>query len=150
MISLMYDMFDDIIAAKIITCLEHPTAKRKKHHVAFKDVLKFDTIDQSEPKTLYGFAHIGNHDRHYLTYGGGPEGGMVKTYGDGWCVWHRDWGTRATYTKIPEELEIVYKNDDGHGAIKMVLCKHGYDDYELGEDENYLDDLERDMDWRQN
>ena len=30
----------------------------------------------------------------------------------------------------------------------MVLCKHGYDDYELGEDEHYLDDLEQDMDWR--
>ena len=30
----------------------------------------------------------------------------------------------------------------------MVLCKHGYDDYELGEDEFFLDDLEQDMDWR--
>jgi hypothetical protein len=29
-----------------------------------------------------------------------------------------------------------------------VLCKHGYDDYELGEDEHFLDELEQDMDWR--
>ena len=57
MISLMYDTLDDIIAAKVITFLEHPTAKMIKHLLAFKDVLKFDTIDWSEPKTLYGFAH---------------------------------------------------------------------------------------------
>ena len=29
-----------------------------------------------------------------------------------------------------------------------MLCKHGYDDYELGEDEHFLDELEDDMDWR--
>ena len=36
---------------------------------------------------------------------------------------------------MPEEL---YKNDDGHETIKLVLCKHDYDDYELGEDELFL------------
>ena len=30
----------------------------------------------------------------------------------------------------------------------LVLCKHGYDDYELGEDERFLDELEQNMDWR--
>ena len=54
----------------------------------------------------------------------------MKSYGDSWYVWHRDWGTRATYTRMPDELEIVYKNNDGHETIKMVLCKHGYDDCE--------------------
>ena len=119
-----------------------------KHHLVFKDVLRFDTVDWSEPKTLYGFAHIGNHDRHYLTYGGGPEGGIVKSYGDGWYVWHRDWGTRATYTRIPDELEIVYKNNDGRETIKMVPCKHGCDDYELGEDEYFRDNIKQDLVWR--
>ena len=49
---------------------------------------------------------------------------------------------------MPEELEIVCKNDNGHETIKLVLCKHGYDDYKLGEDEHFLDELENDMDWR--
>ena len=40
------------------------------------------------------------------------------------------------------------KNDDGHETITLVLCKHVYDDYELGEDPHFLDDLEQDMDWR--
>ena len=106
-VSLMYEKFNDITASRIIRFLEHPTAKMMKHYLALQEVLKFDPIDWSEPKTLYGFAQIGNHERHYLTYGGGPEGGIIKSYGDGWYVWHRDWGTRATYTIIPDELEIV-------------------------------------------
>ena len=50
--------------------------------------------------------------------------------------------------RIFEELDIVYRNDDGHETFKLVLYKHGYDDYELGEDEHFLDELEHDMDWR--
>ena len=64
-ITLMYHMFDDIIAAKIITSLEHPTAQMMKRRLASQEVSKFDPIDRSRWKTLYGFAHIGNHDRHY-------------------------------------------------------------------------------------
>ena len=41
MISLMYEMFDDIIANKIITFLE-PTARMLKGHLEYKGVLKFD------------------------------------------------------------------------------------------------------------
>ena len=72
----------------------------------------------------------------------------MKSYAGGRHVWRRGWGTIATYTRIPDELAIVYKNDDGHEAIKLVLRKHAYEDYELGEDEHFLDDLEQDMDWR--
>ena len=110
--------------------------------------MKFDLIEWSQWKALYRFAHIGNHERHSFTYSGEPEGGIVKSYGDSWYVWHREWGTRATYTRTPDEVYLIRKNDDGHEAIKMVLCKHGYDDYELGEDEYYLDDFEQDLDWR--
>ena len=53
-------------------------------------------------------------------------------------------GTRATYIRIPDELEFGYKNDDGHEPIKLVMTKH---EYELGENEFYLDDFE-DIDWR--
>ena len=36
MVSLMYEMFDDIIAAKIIAFLEHPTAKLMKENFEYK------------------------------------------------------------------------------------------------------------------
>ena len=80
----MYDMFDDITASKIITFLEHPTAKVMKDHYEFKEVLKFDPRhDWNEWQTLYGLAHLGYHNSQNITYGGGPEGGIVKSYGDG-------------------------------------------------------------------
>ena len=45
MISLMYEMFDDIIADKVITFLEHPTARMLKDHLEYKVLLKFDPPD---------------------------------------------------------------------------------------------------------
>ena len=87
----MHEMFDDIIAANIITFSTHPTAKTMKRHVASKEVLKFDpNTDWNERQKFYRFAHTGHHNRHYLTYGGGPEGGIIKSCGDGWCVWRRN------------------------------------------------------------
>ena len=91
MISLMCEMFDDIIADKIITFLQHPTARMLKGHLEYEEVLKFDPRnDWGEWQTLYGCAHFGNHNRHYITYGGGREGRIVKSYGDGWYIWHRN------------------------------------------------------------
>ena len=145
MISLLHEQFYDVIASKIMSFMEHPTAKMMKDHFEYMEMLKFDPRhDWSEWQTLYGLAHVGRHDRHYLTYGGGPEGGIVKGYRDGWYIWHRDWGTGATYTRIPEELEIIYKNDDGYEAIKLVMSKHNY---EVADNEHYLDDIETEMDW---
>jgi len=147
-VSLVYEKFNDITASKIIQFMQHPTAEMLKDYFEYKDVLKFDTRTNWEQwQTLYGLTHIGNHNRHYLTYGGGPEGGIVKSYGDGWYVWHRNWNERIQYTRIPDALEIVYRGyDDGHEAIKMVMSKHNY---ELGEDEHFLDDLENDLlDWQ--
>ena len=63
----------------------------------------------------------------------------MKSYGDGWFAWHRIWNERIQYTRIPDDLEILYKSDDGHEAIKMVMSK---DDYEVGDNEHCLDDLE--------
>ena len=40
--------------------------------------------------------------------------------------------------RIPRELTPVSKHDDGYEAIKLVMA----DDYELGEDEHYLDDMQ--------
>ena len=65
LISLMHEIFDDIVADKIITCLEHPTARMLKEHLEYKSMLKFDPRnDWSAWQTLYGFAHIGSHKRH--------------------------------------------------------------------------------------
>ena len=77
-----------------------------------------------------------------MTYGGGPEGGIVRlrssvTSAKLWYVWHREWGRPATVLRIPRELTPVSRHDDGYEAIKLVM-----DDYELGEDEYYLDDME--------
>ena len=52
-------------------------------------------------------------------------------------MWHRDWGRPASILRIPRELTPVSRHDDGYEAIKLVM-----DDYELGEDEYYLDDME--------
>jgi len=68
-------MFNDI--------LEHPSVNMMKDRLALKEALKFDPTDWTRWKALYGFAYIGNHDRHYSTYGGGPEGGIRKSYGGG-------------------------------------------------------------------
>ena len=52
-------------------------------------------------------------------------------------MWHWDWGRPASILRIPRELTPVSRHDYGYEAIKLVM-----DDYELGEDEHYLDDME--------
>ena len=42
MISLMYEMFDDLIADKTITFLEHPTARILKENLEYKELPEFD------------------------------------------------------------------------------------------------------------
>ena len=59
--------------------------------------------------------------------------------------WHRNWGARIKYTKIPDELEIICKNDDGHEAVKMLMHT---DTYEVGDNEYYLDDIADNLDRR--
>ena len=54
-----------------------------------------------------------------------------------WFVWRRGWGRPASFVRIPRELTLVTRYDDGYEAIKLVM-----DDYEVGENENYLDDVE--------
>jgi len=78
-----------------------------------------------------------------MTYGGGPEGGIVRlassmTSTKLWYVWHRDWGRPASILRIPRELTPVSRHEDGFEAIKLVMDG----DYELRENEYYLDDLD--------
>ena len=63
----------------------------------------------------------------------------MKSYGAGWFASHRRLNERIQYTRIPDALDIIYRNDDGHEAIKMVMSN---DNYEVGDDEHDLDDLE--------
>ena len=97
--------------------------------------------------SLYGFGTINGSRRAYLTYGGGPEGGIVRlrssvTSAALWYVWHPDWGRPASILRIPRELTPVSRHEDGYEAIKLVMA----DDYELGDDEHYLDDMEDTVD----
>ena len=69
----------------------------------------------------------------------------MKSYGDGWYCWHRNRNERIQYTSKPDELEIRYRNVDGHEAIKMAFM--GADGYGVVDDEDYLDDLEDNLDW---
>ena len=40
------------------------------------NILAFVPLDDYQIETLYGFTHIYGA-KHYITYGGGPEGGFV-------------------------------------------------------------------------
>ena len=138
MISMIHETFDSSIANHIIRFLEHPTAPLIRRFKEYTDLLSFDTVnDWHKWQSLYGFQTINGSRRASVTYGGGPEGGVVRLYdgstapgrsGQAWYVWHRDWGRTSTFVRIPEELTLVTRYDDGYEAIKVVMG-----DYELGE-----------------
>ncbi len=79
--------------------------------MAFANVFDDSTIQNiqdfipqqfSDWETLYGKCRICQTD-HYITYGGGPEGGSVLCYREresGWYHWHRHWLEKPAYTKI--------------------------------------------------
>ena len=128
----------------IIQVLEHPTAPMIRRFQEYTDLLSFDIRnDWHKWQQVYGFAKIAGSKRAYLTYGGGPEGGIVRLQvsaveGKVWYIWHRGWGEPVSLLRIPPELSVVYRNDDGYEAVKLVM-----DDYELAEEyEWFLDDLE--------
>ena len=144
MIAIIQEQFEHNIANHITRFLEHPTAPMIRRFREYTDLLTFDTRnDWHQWQSLYGFQTINGSRRAYMTYGGGPEGGIVRlrssmTSVASWYVWHRDWGRPASVLRIPRELTPVSRHDDGYEAIKLVMV----DDYELGEDEYYLDDME--------
>ena len=148
MIALIQEQFEHNTANLITRFLEHPTAPMIRRFREYTDLLTFDARnDWHQWQSLYGFQTINGSRRAYMTYGGGPEGGIVRlrssmTLVASWYVWHRDWGRPATVLRIPRELTPVSRHDDGYEAIKLVMVE----DYELGEDEYYLDDMEDTVD----
>ena len=141
MIAIIHQQFEHNIANHITRFLEHPTAPMIRKFKECADLLRFDTVnDWHHWQTVYCLAHIPGSRRAYMTYGGGPEGGVVRLdrhNGMCWYVWHRNWGIPVQLVRIPAELTLVTKNSDGYEAIKLVM-----DDYDLGDDEYYLDDME--------
>ena len=147
MISIIQETFDSSIANHIIRFLEHPTAPLIRRFKEYTDLLRFDEIhDWHKWQSVYGFQNINGSRRAYVTYGGGPEGEVVRlNYRNTapgrsikvWYVWARGWGRTATLLCIPRKLTLVTRYDVGYEAIKLVM-----DEYELGENENYLDDVE--------
>ena len=146
MIAIIQNKFESNISNKIIRFLEHPTARMMKQKQKYSELLGFDTYnDWGTWNSLYGFAQllqrVKGGKRAYVTYGGGPEGGLVRLTSISkeslWYVWHREWFQPARLTEIPEGLDVVYRSDDGCESVKLVMK-----DYELGYEEAYLDDLE--------
>ena len=95
--------------------------------------------DEDEWRTLYGFAEPG---RYYITYGGGPSGGIVRFRNHGWYEWRQGWGGHKVLTPIPDGKVIIWRpeTDEYSEAIKIV--DGAYDLREDPYDEYYLDDLE--------
>ena len=77
-----------------------------------QDYIPQQTIDW---EALYGKCRIYQTD-HYITYGGGPEGGYVYFYREreaGWYHWHRDWLEKPAYAKIENGIVVARIDEDG-------------------------------------
>ena len=73
-------------------------------------------------ETLYGKTRIYETD-HYITYGGGPEGGYVYFYRErqaGWYQWHRDWNSKPEYRRIETGIVAFRIEEDGCESIAVV------------------------------
>ena len=80
-------------------------------------------------ETLYGKCRIYQTD-HYITYGGGPEGGYVYFYREreaGWYSWNREWFQQLTYTKIEDGIVVFRIDEDGCEFVAAVSHMWEYD-----------------------
>jgi hypothetical protein len=77
--------------------------------------------------------------KHYLTYGGGPEGGYVYFFRErqpGWYRWHRNWGTEPIYERCQGHL-LQRFDEDGMEYVAEVP-----EDYEYnGPEDNDIQEL---------
>ena len=94
MIAIIREQFEPNIANSITRFLEHPTAPMIRRFQEYTDLLTFDTRhDWHKWQEVYGFARIAGSKTAYMTYGGGPEGGIVRLHvstvqGKVWYIWH--------------------------------------------------------------
>ena len=104
-----------------------------------QDFIPEQTIDW---QTLYGKCRIYQTD-HYITYGGGPEGGYVYFYREreaGWYHWHRGWNGTPEYTKIEDGIVVFRIDEDGCEFVYVAphMWEYEQDDDEviiIGDDE---------------
>ena len=104
-----------------------------------QDFIPQQTVDW---ETLYGKCRIYQTD-HYITYGGGPEGGYVYFYREreaGWYHWHRDWNGKPEYTQIEDGIVVFRIDEDGCECVAIVPHMWEYEQDEdnviiIGDDE---------------
>ena len=132
--------FNDHVGDIVISFMSHPTADLMKDYFEYKELCSFDQRnDWTRFNGLFGWTMIGPRGKvkHYITYGGGPEGGIVHLKNRGWYVWHRSWGVAVTYLKVPDGLDpVYYYGEDGVERVKLITG-----DYECGDDEHLWDDI---------
>ena len=88
------------------------------------NIAAFVPEDNFEIDTLFGFTHIGGVE-HYITYGGGAEGGFVyftsqRPGKSSWFTWHRDWFKEAVYTKVKKGQVAFHMHSDGSEQITIL------------------------------
>ena len=91
------------------------------------NIMAFVPVDDFQIETLFGFTHI-RKVKHYITYGGGPEGGFVyftsrRRGKGGWYKWHRDWFKEAVYTKVVDGQVAFLIHADGSEKIAILPDK---------------------------
>lgn len=87
---------------------------------------------------IYGTTTI-YRTKHFITYGGGPEGGYVFFFRErspGWYRWHRGWGGEPTYEKVDGFLLQKF-DEDGCEYVAEVPDDYEYD----GPEDNDIQEL---------
>ena len=86
------------------------------------NILAMVPPDEPEISTLYGVTQIFG-SKHYVTYGGGPEGGFVylpRSRKPGWYKWHRDWFQKPRYTYIEKGQVAFLIQPDGSEEMAIL------------------------------
>ena len=91
-------------------------------------VVSKEDSDEDDPWEEIHGSQVIKRRHHYVTYGGGPEGGFVYSYGS-WHSWNREWFEPPTYTKLDGELVA----DESGNFLKEVPV-----DYQLADGEDWL------------
>ena len=117
----------------ILTINERIAELKKRRNIALESVFDANVVanimalvpvDDFEIDTLFGFTHVAGV-KHYITYGGGPEGGYVyfasqRPGKSSWFKWHRDWFKEPVYTKILEGQVAFLLHSDGSEQITIL------------------------------
>ena len=94
--------------------------------------------DDIEWETLYGWTTI-YQTKHYITYGGGPEGGYVYFFRErqaGWYRWSRDWMQEPKYELITTgQIAIRHSEDEDEN---IAILPPDWEEQGYGEDDDIM------------